>query len=55
MVLLIEYFKSKNNQRDLEYKACINENLKCDFIDKDLYIQHKRRNTLNIKSVIYKS
>jgi hypothetical protein len=34
MVLLIEYFKSKNNQRDLEYKACINENLKCDFIDK---------------------
>ena len=34
MELIIEYFKSTNEQRDVEYKTCINENLKCSHIDK---------------------
>ena len=34
MKLLIEYFKSNNDQRDIEYKTCINENIKCSLIDK---------------------
>jgi hypothetical protein len=34
MKLLIEYYKSTNNQRDNEYKICISENIKNEFIDK---------------------
>jgi hypothetical protein len=34
MNLIIEYFKSTNDNRDIEYKSCINENLKIPFIDK---------------------
>ena len=34
MKLLIEYFKSSNNQRDIEFKTCISENIKCTKIDK---------------------
>ena len=34
MNLIIEYFKSTNENRDKEYKACINENIKVSFIEK---------------------
>ena len=34
MNLIIEYFKSSNQNRDVEYKSCINENIKNNLIDK---------------------
>lgn len=34
MKLIIEYFKSSNEQRDKEYKACIDQNIKNDLIEK---------------------
>jgi hypothetical protein len=34
MKLIIEYFKSKNKNRDIEYISCIKENIKNNFIDK---------------------
>ena len=34
MNLIIEYFKSSNEQRDIEYKYCLNENIKNKSIQK---------------------
>lgn len=49
MKLLIEYFKSQNQQRDIEYKTCINENIKNNLIDK-IYVFISDNSILDIES-----
>ena len=49
MILLIEYFKSHNLQRDMEYLTSINENVNCKLIDK-IYVFISDYSVLNIES-----
>lgn len=49
MKLIIEYFKSANQNRDVEYKSCINENIKNTFIEK-IYIFISDDSILDLQS-----
>jgi hypothetical protein len=49
MKLLIEYFKSKNEQRDIEYLTSINENINCSHFDK-IYVFISDDSVLNTQS-----
>jgi hypothetical protein len=49
MNLIIEYFKSTNENRDKEYKACINENIKVSFIEK-IFVFISDESVLDIES-----
>lgn len=49
MKLIIEYFKSTNQNRDVEYRSCINENIKNNLIEK-IYVFISDDSILDIKS-----
>lgn len=49
MKLLIEYFLSSNHTRDVEYKACINENIKNELID-EIFVFISDNSILDIQS-----
>jgi hypothetical protein len=49
MKLIIEYFKSTNQNRDVEYKSCINENIKNTFIEK-IYVFISDDSILDLQS-----